>query len=195
LLDKKVAAALITAATTSKKATETAMHAPRLAPASLRASSAKTEWNKCKGEGGEQEKAQLALMKGQVAWHKTAMRLVFPKGVDLFFSYNEVARELISMKQSVIEVLQAASTMRIPDAPPSQLLKLVSLPKIGTQTADRAELEKAFAAKIAAVGVEAIAAATSKAAPGVESQCCICCGASSALAEFVEMAMPAIGHR
>jgi hypothetical protein len=129
-------------------------------------------------------------MKGQVAWHKTAMRLVFPKGIDLFFSHNKVARELISMKQSVIEMLQAASTMQIPDAPPSQLLKLVSLPKIGTQTADRAELEKAFAAKMAAVDVRAITAATKQRQASRASAASV--GAPSALAEFAEMVMPAI---
>jgi hypothetical protein len=180
-LDKKVAAAVITAATTFKKALEICAETSRLTVSRFR-----SEWTKCRGE----VKAQLALMKGQVAWHKTAMRLVFPKHIDLFFSHKKVPREMISMKESVIQMLQEASTMQIPDAPPSQLLKLVSLPKIGTQTADRVELEKAFAAKMADVDVEAIAAATKQRQASRASATSV--GASSDLAEFAEMVMPAI---
>ena len=112
-----------------------------------------------RGGTKEKEKQQLALMKGQVAWHKVAMRLVFSKEIDLFFTHNSKARKLADVKKSVLQMLRAATVLDIPDAPPAVLAKLVSLPVVGALTPDREGLEEEFARKVAAIDVEAIASA------------------------------------
>ena len=107
----------------------------------------------------KREASQLALMHWQRAWHKTAMRLVFSKEIDLFFTHNNKARKLSDVKKSIVEMLKEASKMEILDKPPAMLAKLVSLPVVGGRTPDRDALEKEFAERVQAVDVEAIAAA------------------------------------
>jgi hypothetical protein len=137
-----------------KQATEICATTERLTEAEF-----KTAWNARRGDAEDKAKQRLALMKGQVAWHRVAMRLVFPKVIDLFFTHNNKARELDYVKKSITQMLKAASKMDIPDAPPTQLAKLVSLPVVGRLTPDSKDLEEEFARGVAidTIDVEAIA--------------------------------------
>ena len=187
-LERAVERSIVKAAQVHKKAIEITATTKRLSVTQFN-----TEWNKA-GKEKEKEKreaSQLALMHGQRAWHKTAMRLVFSKEIDLFFTHNNKARKLSDVKKSIVEMLKEASKMEIPNKPPAMLAKLVSLPVVGGRTPDRDALEKEFAERVQSVDVEAIAAAAkARRAAGASARSSTALGR---LSEYAEVTMPAIG--